>query len=209
MLVESPYQRESGYPERYRDRRFRTGSGPGTHRKELRALRELLAGAGGGWWLDLPAGTGRMSAELPGRVVQADRDPAMLRAAGKGLAQVCCSGMALPFRDGTFSGALCLRLLQHLERPQERRAILAELARVTRGPLIVSFFHRASLQHLRRLLRSLLRRRSRRHAISLPDLRADLAAVGLVITASRPLWRFVSEQWLVAASPVTRRPGCG
>jgi SAM-dependent methyltransferase len=201
-MQETPYVREPGYAERYRDRRFAAGTGPRTHAREAATLRRLLARAGPrpGRWLDVPSGAGRMTGLLPGPVVQVDRSLAMVRAAPAGAWRACASAAALPFRDGEFAGALCLRLLQHLPASGERRAILAELARVVRGPVIVSYFDRCSVQHLRRVLRRRLGRASRRSALGWAALRAELEGAGLAVRARAGLSRFWSEQVLVLAT---------
>lgn len=199
-MHETPYRREPGYAERYRDARFATGHGAGTDRRERRALRRLLARAPGtsGLWLDVPSGAGRMTAELPGPAVQVDRDPAMVKACSGDRPRVCASANALPFVADTFGGALCHRLLQHIPTAAERIAILAELKRVTRGPIIVSFFDAFSLQHARRLVRRATgKNRSGRGAVSRANLRRELQAAGLQALAFAPLCRFVAEQTLV------------
>jgi SAM-dependent methyltransferase len=199
-VPETPYAREPGYALRYRDRRFAAGSGPATDGRERQALRELLGAATweDGPWLDAPAGAGRMTDELPGPAVLLDRDPAMLRAAGAARPRVCGSVHALPFADGAFAGALCHRLLQHIPTPVERIAILRELARVSRGPIVVSFFDACSLQHLRRVLRRCLGKpRSGRSAVGRSAFLGECSAAGLVPVAVRSLRRFVAEQSLV------------
>jgi 2-polyprenyl-3-methyl-5-hydroxy-6-metoxy-1,4-benzoquinol methylase len=217
------YPRPRDYATHYRDRRFTTGTGPATHRAEESAIAGLLATgplhrgpAHVGPWLDVPAGAGRFLPLLAslGDVVQLDLVPDMLRAARAVHAgpstrpPQCVAGdaRALPFRDQTFAGALCMRLFQHLPAPADRVACLAELRRVTRGPILLSFFHAWSLQHARRVLHRVLarltgRRHSRRHAITLATLAAEAAAAGLVVTRTRPLLRFVSEQWIVELLP--------
>ena len=202
MAPETPYVREPGYALRYRDARFTSGTGPDTHRREVAVIRALLArsGASGGAWLDIPCGTGRLSELLPGDVLRVDRDLQMLTACPAGTPRVCASARALPWPDDTFEGALCMRLMQHLADRDERVAILAELRRVTRGPVVVSFFHSICLQHARRVLRSRLGgRASRRIALQARNFRQDLAAAGLHAVAEIPLRRFVSEQWIVLA----------
>lgn len=206
---ETPYQREVGYPERYRDQRFQSGSGPGTHRREVKALRRLLAHVQGlqelqedpsGPWLDVPAGAGRLSDLLPSAAgtVQADISLEMLQAAGTGHRRICASALRLPFPDRSFAGVLCMRLLHHIPGSEERVRILRELARVSRGPVVFSFFHAVSLQHLRRWFRRrLLRRTSSRVAIRLGTLVEELHAAGLTLVKAQPLCRFVSEQWLL------------
>jgi hypothetical protein len=202
---ESRYEREPGYAVRYRDRRFRDGSGPATDRRERRALRALLAQCppAPGPWLDAPAGAGRMSDELPQPAVLADRDSAMLVAAGAPRMRVCASVHALPFRDGAFAGVLCHRLLQHIPTAAERIAILRELRRVGRAAVIVSFFDAHSLQHLRRVLRRLLgKRRSGRGAVGIRAFLTECRAAGLAPVAVRPLRRLLAEQVLVLLRPL-------
>lgn len=209
-MAETPYLREPGYAERYRDRRFRQGHGPRTDRLERAALAGLLAGAAAraGPWLDVPCGAGRMSDLLPGPAVQVDRDPAMLAACVDGRPRICASAAALPFSDGVFAGALCLRLLQHIPASDERVRILAELARVTDGPVIVSFFDARSLQHVRRVVRRALgKTRSGRCAISRRALASDLRRAGLRPVRWAPLRRFVAEQTLVLAVRDRVQPG--
>lgn len=199
-VTETPYRREAGYAERYRDRRFHSGSGVGTDHRERAALRRLLANVafGDGPWLDAPSGAGRMSRELPGPAVLVDRDPAMVRAAPADWPRACASVHALPFADDSFAGALCHRLLQHIPTPAERIDILRELARTTRGPIVVSFFDAHSLQHLRRLVRRTFgKNRSGRSAVPRRRFFAELQAAGLVVTAVAPLRRFLAEQTLV------------
>lgn len=199
-MTETPYRREAGYAERYRDRRFHSGSGAGTDRRERAALRRLLARATWqpGPWLDAPSGAARMSTELPGPAVLVDRDPAMVRAANGDWHRACASCHALPFADDTFAGALCHRLLQHIPTAVERRDILRELARTTRGPIVVSFFDACSLQHLRRVVRRTFgKNRSGRSAVARRRFFAELHDAGLAVLAVAPLRRFLAEQTLV------------
>ena len=203
---ETPYLRETGYAERYRDQRFRSGTGTGTHRREVRALAALLAALPGDTdttapWLDVPAGAGRLTDLLPAAAsaVQADRDLSMLQAAGPGHRRICASAQALPFADRSFAGVLCMRLLHHVPGAEERIRILGELCRVSRGPVVLSFFHAMSLQHLRRVVGTRLfgRRPSSRVAIRFATLEDELGVAGLTVVKKQPLRRFVSEQWLL------------
>lgn len=200
----TPYVREPGYAERYRDRRFATGSGSGTDRRERKALRALLRtlAAPSGPWLDAPAGAGRMSAELPQPVVRVDRDLAMLRAQEGNPLRVQGCATALPFADGTFAGALCCRLLQHLPTREERTAVLAELRRTTRGPVVVTFFDAHSLQSLRRgLRRAMGKTRSGRSAIPRAQFVREAEAAGLVVVRFVALRRFLAEQTFALLLP--------
>lgn len=204
--MDTPYRREPGYAERYRDVRFQRAHGPATDRRERLALQRLLlrAGDADGLWLDVPSGTGRMAAELPGPSIGVDREISMLAAAAG--RRVCASATALPFQDGAFAGALCLRLLQHIPHADERVRILAELRRVCRGPAIVSFFDAHSLQHARRLLRRATGKpRSGRGAIGRRAFTAEAARAGFAVVAMRPLRRFWAEQTLVLLRPAPHR----
>ena len=199
---ETPYRRPAGYPQRYRDLRFQSGSGPRTHRREVRAIAQLLGSIETlvGPWLDLACGAGRLSAMLPQPVLQVDRDYDMLQACQDGFDRVCARALALPFDDKIFKGALCMRLMQHIPGPEERRAILSELARVTDGPILVSFFNSFSLQHGRRLIsKTLGRPRSGRGAISLKQFAQDLCSAGLQEVAALSLCPLISEQRIVLA----------
>ena len=211
--MDVPYRREPGYAEHYRDRRFLAAHGPRTDRRERAVLRRLLAlaGAAPGPWLDAPCGAGRLTDELPGPVIRLDRDLAMLRAGAGDGRRVCATVLALPFRDGVFAGVLCCRLLQHVAGAKARRAVLRELARVSRGAVVVSFFDALSLLHARRLVRRAFGKpRSGRSAVGRAAFRRDLRAAGLEPVRFLALGRFVAEQTLVlcrhaAAAPAPRR----
>ena len=207
-MAETPYRREPGYPQRYRDERFHGGTGPRTDRRERAVLRAFLAHAATagrvppGAWLDVPAGAGRLTAELPGPAVAVDRDAAMLRAADGLPRRACASVHALPFRDRAFAGVLCHRLLQHIPTAGERVAILRELARVARGVVIVSFFDSLSLPGLRRVVRRWTgKRRSGRSSVRRAVFLAECRQAGLLPLRVRSLCRFVSEQTLVLCAP--------
>ncbi len=210
-VQDTPYLREPGYARRYRDQRFCTDHGPGTDRRERRAVRRLLrfCTAAPGIWLDLPSGAGRMSGELPGPTVLVDRDPDMLAAAEPASAVanrrggICAAAAAMPFGDGSFAGALCCRLLQHIPGSEERIRILSEFRRVTRGPLIASFFDAHSLLHLRRVLRRKLgKKRSGRSAVSRRQLADDARRAGYRVRQWHSLGRFMAEQTFVLLEPV-------
>ncbi len=84
--------------------------------------------------LDLGSGTGHLSAwlerEMGLEVVTADvSDMHVL-----GPPPVMITDGVLPFEDGTFSAALLFFMLAY---PDEPAAVLAEAARVTRGPIIL------------------------------------------------------------------------
>ncbi|MBL8901182.1 MAG: class I SAM-dependent methyltransferase, partial [Planctomycetes bacterium] len=102
---------------------------------------------------------------------------------------------ALPFAAQSFDLVFCIRLLHHLDEAP-RRAVLRELARVSRGHALVSIYLGPSLQGARRAWKQLrgAPRRSRR-SISRAEFHADLEASGWSIAARLPLRRWISEPW--------------
>lgn len=159
--------------------------------------------------LDAPCGTGRLSESLAAcaaAVVALDVSAAMLGAPGAtfGGARRCQGSIfGLPFADGTFDLAVACRLLHHFASETERRAALAELARVTRaeGLVVVSYWDRASWHAWRRRAPGPLRRRGTDHrvAIAARTLDTELAAAGLEPLARAYSARFLSPQTFVVA----------
>ena len=201
---DAPWSRPDGYAKAYAEARFTTGTGTRTDRRERRILQRLvrLVDVGPGPWLDVPSGAGRLSGLLPGPVIRCDRDEAMLEACGSG-PRVRASALALPFRDRSFRGALCFRLLHHLPETEQRLQVLRELRRVSDGPLIFSFFHSASIQHVRRVVRRRFgKKRSSRGGISWRRLLVELQEAGYRVKAAHGLAPLVSEQWIVLAEPI-------
>jgi len=117
--------------------------------------------------LDVPCGTGKLSALLYGHgrelLVGCDISAEMLsiardlsaRAGQKELLFTRADATALPYADGSFDCVVCLRLL-HRVPPPVRLAIVKELARVSRHYLIVTFGRETTWQKLRMRVRRIL-----------------------------------------------------
>jgi SAM-dependent methyltransferase len=169
-------------------------------RRERRAFERLLKHLDSGPQLDVPCGAGRLFSSLAtkGRVVGLDASEAMLheaRAAPGHAALALGDAFALPFRDGAFAGAACVRLLHHLDAG-DRRCVLAELRRVTRGPFVVSYYDAATFQAWK--ARRKRAAKGSRKPVARAEFEADLASQGLVpLARSRPL-PFIAEQTFVA-----------
>jgi len=213
--------------DRFRTQR-RRGRDP---RLVLGLLERCAPGARFARALDAPCGTGRLTlplAALAERLVALDVSAAMLCAPGATFGPQCgpqpgsqsgrmsgrmsgpvvapvqrCQGsvFALPFADGAFDLTVACRLLHHFAAEADRRAALAELARVTRGLVVVSYWDRASWHAWRRRAPGPLRRRDTDHrvAIAAATLDAELAAVGLAPLVRAYSARFVSPQTFVLA----------
>jgi SAM-dependent methyltransferase len=201
----------AGYPNVY---------GPlARHQREQRTIRRALEHIPrGASVLDLPCGTGRATRlllERGFRVTGADASPPMVRAARENYQSLRHSGefpdaedvtfsvrdvMGTGFETDQFDAVFCNRLLHHFAESPTRRAALAELARICRGPIVVSFFNSFSLDAIARRLRKLVHIPKRhgvdpRASISLGTFAADAAAAGLAIEAKMPARWGISQQW--------------
>ena len=137
--------------------------------------------------LDFPCGAGRFAPLLAPRVaryVGADHSPAMLSLCRDALDAAGCSQSAsfvegdardMPLEDASFDIATCIRLIHHFQNPAVQTKILAEFARVTTGPLVLTFLDAdAPKQWLHARRCALSGRRSRRAPLS----REQLASLG-------------------------------
>jgi SAM-dependent methyltransferase len=156
--------------------------------------------------LDLATGTGRMAralAQSGWRVVGADVSREMLaaRAAGSGPA-VQADALHLPFADKSFDAALAMRFLFHLGHRADRMRALAELARVTRGPIVFEVRYRATAKQALRFARSRLGLARRwKPAQGRAEIAAELTAAGLELVALAPKSRLFSDKALALARP--------
>jgi SAM-dependent methyltransferase len=128
--------------------------------RELAMVAKALARAGRAErLLDCPCGAGRLVpvlARSARRVTALDFSPGMLREARGALGPLALpvefvqgSVLALPFPDREFDVAVCHRLLHHLSA-EERAAALAELARISRRCVVLSFANAEAAQARRR-----------------------------------------------------------
>jgi ubiquinone/menaquinone biosynthesis C-methylase UbiE len=172
-------------------------------RCERRALEHALdAIPRGSSVLDLPCGTGRLTGillERGYRVTGADSSPNMVararslwRESAQEVAFEVQDALKTTYPDGAFDAVVCNRLFHHFLEASTRRAALAELKRVSRGAIVVSFFNLASIGAWSRRLRYALKGRTitDRVAILPSTLRLDCAATGLSlarVVLARPL----------------------
>jgi ubiquinone/menaquinone biosynthesis C-methylase UbiE len=183
--------------ERYDQRRFRSPGGRLYDRLEKRCLARALdtaeAVAPVRHVLDLACGTGRITAFLATRgasVVGADVSASMLGQARLRLDRararvplVVTDGYATAFRPGAFDCVTAIRLFQHLA-PEQRRLILAEMARLSRRFVIVTVMYTSAYYGLVRRARQLLGRYAPKVVVTGGEILADAAAAGLRVRAS-------------------------
>lgn len=189
----------------YQRRRYQSLDQAWVNWREHRMLAKLLTQcrSTSGVLLDVPCGYGRFTplfARLGIAAIGADvsRDMVSLAAetnAPQGSGRwVCASISALPFADGTFEGALCIRLLHHRYSDAERQGILRELARVSRRFVLISVYRRPSLHALTRRWPGTRRRLG---MLTLPQLQGLAQASGLQIQRVCSLLRFCHAQTFV------------
>jgi SAM-dependent methyltransferase len=211
---------DAGAAAAYEERRFQTRLQRRKHRRDEAAVLALLARFPVQRVLDLPAGTGRLLPCLSRAgyaVVAADVAAEMLRhvprAAGAGplLGRVRADAERLPFRTRAVDAVVSLRFLFHVDDGGARRAVLAEMARASRGVVIGQVRYRGTLKHALRWLRSRagLSRRYR-PSQGRGEIAAELEAAGLALLELRPISRLFSDKALfLARVPPARVPTAG
>lgn len=181
-------------------------------RREQAILAELLGIVANGrkdlHALDVPSGFGRFCAVLlsvSSKLIDADRSESMaLRAStrarelgGKETGGVGADLTQLPFRDGTFDVILCMRLLHHIFDPAARAKMFAELARVSKKHVIISFYDRNPLHQLQRSLSTIAnkkRRASRIFFYPVEEFRAEVEKAGFTLRDLRVPVRLLHAQ---------------
>jgi SAM-dependent methyltransferase len=169
--------------------------------------------------LDLPCGTGRLTrllVERGYRVTGADVSEAMLARAREnyqsyrrehgaqapdvqfGVRDVLATG----FNTDEFDGLTCIRLFHHFSEAETRRKGLRELARICRGPIIVTFLNSFALDRVSSWLKARIRGRkpASQRPISLPTFAADIEAAGLKIDKKLAAHWGISSRWFLVLS---------
>lgn len=173
------------------------------------ALHDLRTGAS---VLDLPCGTGRLERPLQEkgyRVTGADWSGHMLKVAEQAYLQETGQGrlpeevrftrqdvMGTDFDDGAFDAVISNRLFHHYPSAGLRRDALRELARVSRGIVVISYFTNFAFSALRFHLKAALLRRhpTDRIPIWYRELERDIVAAGLRRTGTYPVRLGLSPQ---------------
>lgn len=107
---------------------------------DLEELERFVAELPTGRMLDIACGTGWLTRFLEGEVVGLDQSEAMLalaRARIPATSFVQATIPPLPFEDDSFDTALTAHLYSHLERSQERQALVTEALRVAPSLVVV------------------------------------------------------------------------
>ncbi|MFQ5566975.1 MAG: methyltransferase domain-containing protein [Paracoccaceae bacterium] len=151
----------ASYNQAYREQATKRWS---TGREHRLLIRLLLGQARSKTLLNIPSGGGRLSetiAAYTGALVEADIALGQLLYAREQAGPVnnrlwmTASAFHIPFKDGSFDGVVCCRLCHHLPTPVERERLVAELLRVARRFVIMTFFdYHSPKNSLRRMRRA-------------------------------------------------------
>ncbi|MEM7167360.1 MAG: methyltransferase domain-containing protein [Planctomycetota bacterium] len=197
------YYQDRHVAEQY-DRRYSTVAGRWKHRRKERLIGSWLRAAG--TVLDVACGPGRFhSAQAGCERFAVDFSHEMLdvhRARHPRARVARCDAGQLPFADHSFDAVLCTRFLAHL-RGEYRAGALAELARVSRGVVIIDARHRYNLRYVSRWVRrrlGLAKADKLRHTYR--QLHEELSAAGLEIIDKRSMaWGFSARVLILAQKP--------
>jgi SAM-dependent methyltransferase len=183
--------------ESYRDRRFTISRRwRWTDRRERFIVAQFLSGLPErALILDIPCGAGRLAGlcfEANMYYVGADVSLSMLglaRGAIPGPSLLCADAVRLPFRAGLFDAVTAVRLLHRIRERDVRVRMLEEMARVTHGPLLVTYYLRWNIRGVQRWLRG------RYPGLALRGILLDARLAGLKVSRAIPLRRWTQQEW--------------
>lgn len=186
-------------------------------RREQRCIAQAMSACGlanNSLVLDLPCGAGRLTpliVDAGHRLVAADSSPHMVaqavevwnRQAGVGEERRNRASfrvddvMNTGYEVAKFDLVICNRLLHHFTDSSTRVRALAELSRVSRRWVIVSFFNSGTVEaKWKRIFKGMTgQRQTTRLPISLEQFKRDSASAGLRITKCFPTQGIISPQW--------------
>ncbi len=181
----------------YRDRRFSSSRRwRWTDRRERSIVAQFLSRLPeGAHILDIPCGAGRLAGlcvDAKMDYVGADVSLPMLglaREAIPGSSLLCADAGQLPFRTGLFDAVTAVRLLHRIRDREARMRMLKEMARVTHGPLLVTYYLRWNIRGFQRWLRG------RYPGLTLRDVVLDARLAGLEVSLALPLRRWTQQEW--------------
>ena len=189
--------RATSYNVDYQEKFFKRFS----TQKECKLLRRLLGSQPHSEvLLDVPCGGGRLSSQIAPHaelLVEADVGLGQLRHLQQNPADtpqvwMAASAFHLPFKPASVDGIVCVRLCHHLPTAAERERLIAELLRVARGFVIMTFFDYHSLKNYWRRARRPLNKKPPKLTMTVSRV-AELAREnGAELVACPPLWRFGS-----------------
>lgn len=205
-------ERSANYPQEF------TGNKSRSHRDRANIDRAMSYFKPGDHVLDLPCGSGRLTAMLLDRGLQitaADASPNMVDRAQAFIQEKLPEAAAnsdfrvadildTGFENKQFDGVICYRLFHHLHEPSLRTRSLRELARVSKGEIVVSIHTSNALSHILARLKVLLVKRKFWMARSFPPLAVfeqEIAASGLQVVEKLARRKWISPLWIYILKP--------
>jgi len=150
--------------------------------------------------LDIPSGNGRFSSILSsgGDVINVDYDANMLSALKSHSTDtnhhIQGDITAIPMPSNSIDLAFCMRLFHHVGDRDMRTKALAELARVSRRYVAVSFYKKESWRYIKKRIRG---KKIAGHPIRYNEFIAEAAEYGLKPIETTPKGFSISPQTLV------------
>ncbi len=155
--------------------------------------------------LDIPCGTGRFTPSLASQgyeVIGADISVPMMSEAIKLGSEENLHGYVqadaenLPFPDKSLDCIMSIRFMHHIDSATRVR-ILRDMARVSRGSVIIDYRHRYSFRYRMRTLKLKLGLTKRvLPRVSHAELNQEFTAAGINIVEVIPVGKF-SDKWIV------------
>ncbi|MAE75371.1 MAG: hypothetical protein CMJ85_00690 [Planctomycetes bacterium] len=179
-------------------------------KEALGLLPDVLRAPNSPVLLDLPCGAGRFAPLLvkhANTYVGADHSPHMLaicrEVVGDRIAHFQqADARDMPFDDGAFDIACCLRLIHHFRNADEQRQILREFRRVVRGPLVLTWLDASTpKQWVHAQRRALSHVDNRRTVLTRGDLEALAGECGWELVSTRSLSGLFSGQSVAVLKP--------
>lgn len=199
-----------GYPEGY-NQSFR-------QQREQRVVESLIRlFPEKGRILDLPCGAGRGSQLLIKggyRIAAVDSSKHMVEKTQRIIAErspaaldrcefFAKDGADTGFADQSFDGVWCQRLFHHFHEPATRIHLLREFARMSRGPVIVSFANSFALSVIAKRLKFAILGRDlgNYRPIPMSTMVDEFQEAGLTVTRQQPVVWGMSRLWYVVGMP--------
>ena len=180
------------------------------HQREKTVLTELIQQLSpDSHVLALPCGTGREAIllhETGHRTTAADASSHMVEYTRQNTTKIAAAGRIeyavreaaqTGYPDKHFDAVICNRLFHHFAEPETRIEVLKEFARLTDGPIIVSFKSSTSISWQIKRFSKWIRGHDigTGRSISVSTIRSELAEAGLSIDSLRPIIPGVSRMW--------------
>lgn len=149
--------------------------------------------------LDVPCGNGRFFGIFypAKRIHMIDMAPTMIQAILERFPDAAKHQprqgdiMNLDLPDGSVDIAFCMRLFHHFKEASQRQRALAELARVSRRFVAISYYDKASWRYLKKVLRG---KKPSGNAVAFRVLQEEAAALGLRVVERVPSFAFIEQQ---------------